>query len=207
MAFFARITRAVAPAAIAFGGVSALAFCDEGKYVWSLRGSHTVRVLASEQLARISGVDDQVAAYFADREADIELPEKAPLGGDIEDDAPPEPASTAHHDEPDGDHVWVLKGSHTVRVLAEERAAVLESIDARVAKYFSGEDEAADQNEEEEEAGDEDEAEAEAEAEAETEEAAPSNADAGYDRDALIAQLMKRIEALESKKLVYPRCI
>ena len=91
----------------------------------------------------------------------------------------PIPSAAAHpvHEEPDGDYLWVLKGAHTVRVKAEDRAAVLDGIDARVARYFSGEEEAA-----AEEAGDEGEAEAEddaeaegdAEAEAEAEEAAPS---------------------------------
>ena len=91
----------------------------------------------------------------------------------------PIPSVAAHpvHEEPDGDYVWVLKGSHTVRVKAEDRAAALEGIDARVASYFSGEEEAA-----AEEAGDEGEAEAEAEddaeaeGDAEAEEAAPSGA-------------------------------
>ena len=49
-----------------------------------------------------------------------------------------------------------------MRVKAEDRAAVLDGIDARVARYFSGEEEAA-----AEEAGDEGEAEAEDDAEAE----------------------------------------
>ena len=62
--------------AIAFGGASALAFCDDGKYIWTLRGDHSVRVLVKDQLVRNSGIDERVAAYFADREVEIELPEK-----------------------------------------------------------------------------------------------------------------------------------
>ena len=53
-----------------------MAFCDDGKYVWTLRGSHTTRVLAKDELARSKGIDERVAAYFADREESIELPEK-----------------------------------------------------------------------------------------------------------------------------------
>ena len=38
---------------------------------------------------------------------------------------------------PPGEHVWVLRGSHTTRVPSEKRAAALEGLDERVAKYFA----------------------------------------------------------------------
>ena len=38
---------------------------------------------------------------------------------------------------PPDEHVWVLKGDHTTRVSSEDRAAVVASLDASVAKYFA----------------------------------------------------------------------
>ena len=76
--------------AIAFGGVSALAFCDEGKYVWILRGSHTTRVLAQNQADVLSGIDARVGEYFENREDEVELPEKP---GFPEVEGPSEPES------------------------------------------------------------------------------------------------------------------
>ena len=55
--------------------MSALAFCDTGKYVWTLRGSHTTRVLAQDQADVLTGIDARVAEYFENREDEVEIPE------------------------------------------------------------------------------------------------------------------------------------
>ena len=65
-----------------------MAFCDDGKYIWTLRGDHTTRVLVKDQLIRTSDIDERVAAYFADREETIELPEKKVLEWSAESDSP-----------------------------------------------------------------------------------------------------------------------
>lgn len=61
-----------------------------------------------------------------------------------------------------GKYVWILRGSHTTRVLSEDRAAVLESVDEQVAKYFAAArgDPVEEAEEPEEEAEEEPEAEA-----------------------------------------------